>query len=123
MWVISPAADPADWPVAAGCSCDEWFLFASATVRAFYWRSAPAAGLIRIFPAEAANGRCSHVPPCDVRAVILGQDPYHGGVPRDWFFRSRRAHGYHRLRNIFKELHAIWHATPAFRSRVAAAMG
>jgi hypothetical protein len=122
MWVISPAADPADWPVAAGCSCDEWFLFASATVRAFYWRSAPAAGLIRIFPAEAANGRCSHVPPCDVRAVILGQDPYHGGVPRDWLF-GRAGHTDTTVTQYLQGAACDLHATPAFRSRVAAAMG
>lgn len=100
------AANPAEWPVAAG-----W----QPLVDGFF-QSAQGAALLQFLNARLQAGACifppqplralALTPPASVRTVILGQDPYHGRGQAEGLAFSV-APGVPlppSLRNIFKEL-------------------
>lgn len=100
------SADPADWPVAAGWVAVTDGFFASAiglALLAFLHQRL--ADQAVIFPPQPLRA-LQLTPPCDVRVVILGQDPYHGRGQAEGLAFSV-APGTRippSLRNIFKEL-------------------
>lgn len=100
------AANPADWPVAAGWQpvVDDFFASAPGVALLHYLETRLQAGAA-IFPPQPLRA-LALTPPQAVRVVILGQDPYHGRGQAEGLAFSV-APGVPlppSLRNIFKEL-------------------